>query len=250
MKQAYLRTSEVAEAVGVHPNTVRKYEDWGLLPPIPRTPSGYRQFTPAHVAQMRLGRLVFAGPWPGRAIRDAAVALVKQSASGDFGGALESAYGLQAIVQAERARAEGAVRLLERWAEGAPVDATPASLHIGEVADLLGVTRDMLRGWERNHLIQVPRDPDNGYRLYGAREIGRLRVICMLRQAGYSTMAILRMMLQLDAGAEVGELRAVLNTPRDDEDVYMAADRWLTTLADWERRSEAIIGHVTSDWQS
>jgi DNA-binding transcriptional MerR regulator len=246
MTHEYLRTSEIAKAVGVHPNTVRKYEDWGLLPQIPRTPSGYRQFTPAHVVQMRLGRMVFEGPWPGRSIRDAAVALVKQAAAGDLGGALEGAYYLQAIVQTERARAEVAVRLLERWAKGAAVDATSAALQIGEVADLLGVSRDMLRGWERNHLIEAPRDPRNGYRRYSAREIERLRVICMLRQAGYSTMAILRMVLQLDAGAEVGELRTVLDTPRDDEDVYVAADRWLTTLADWERRAEAITGYLTS----
>ncbi|MBN1250364.1 MAG: MerR family transcriptional regulator [Anaerolineae bacterium] len=241
MGRTYLRTAEVAKAVGVHPNTVRMYEAWGLLPPVPRTPSGYRKFTPAHVEQMRLARLVFQGPWPGRAIRQSAVALVKQAASGDLGGALESAYRHQAIVQAERARAEVAVQLLQRWAQGTAADATRSPLHIGAVAALLGVSRDMLRGWERDHLIRVPRDPHNGYRLYSAREIGRLRVIRMLRQAGYSTMAILRMLLQLDEGAAPEALRGVLDTPRPDEDVYQAADQWLTTLMDWESRSVALV---------
>jgi DNA-binding transcriptional MerR regulator len=41
----YLRTLDVARAVGVHPNTVRLYEQWGFLPPIPRSPGGYRRFT-------------------------------------------------------------------------------------------------------------------------------------------------------------------------------------------------------------
>lgn len=241
MARRYLRTSEVAEAVGVHPNTVRMYEAWGLLPAIPRTPSGYRTFTPAHVDQMRLARLVFQGPWPGRAIRQSAVALIKQAASGDLGGALESAYRHQAIVQAERARAESAIRLLERWAQGTAADATQTPLHIGAVADLLDVSRDMLRGWERNHLLQVPRDPHNGYRLYTAKEISRLRVIRMLRQAGYSTMAILRMLLQLDGGADAEALRTALDTPGPDEDVYLAADRWLTSLTNWEDRSEEMI---------
>ena len=46
-------------------------------------------------------------------------------------------------------------------------------------------------------LSMVPR-AKNGYRQYGAVEIGRLRVIRMLVRAGYSMMAILRMMLELD----------------------------------------------------
>jgi hypothetical protein len=40
MTRRYLRTSDIAEAVGVHPNTVRLYEEWGFLPPIPRGPAG------------------------------------------------------------------------------------------------------------------------------------------------------------------------------------------------------------------
>jgi DNA-binding transcriptional MerR regulator len=89
----------------------------------------------------------------------------------------------------------------------------------------------------------VPRDPDNGYRLYGAAEIGRLRVIRMLNLAGYSQMAILRMMLHLDhSGA--GDLRQVLDTPRPDEDVYTAADRWLSTLAEQEQRALDLIAQV------
>ena len=69
-----------------------------------------------------------------------------------------------------------------------------------QLADHLGVTVDQLRNWERNGLLTVPRDPETGYRLYGAREIGRLRVVRMLRQGGYSMMAILRMFLRFDAG--------------------------------------------------
>lgn len=239
-KRKTYRTSQVAAAVGVHPNTVRLYEQYGLLPEIPRTPSGYRQYTDAHIDQMRLARKAFEGPWPGRAIRQSVVALVKQSATGDLGGALEAAYRHLAIVQSERAQAESAARLLERWAGGAAADATSRNIQIGEVAALLGVTRDMLRNWERNGLIHVPRNPKNGYRLYGAREIGRLRVIRMLGRAGYSTMAILRMLLHLDQGRSE-DLRKVLDTPDPEEDVYSASDHWLTTLEGWEARTHGII---------
>ena len=95
-----------------------------------------------------------------------------------------------------------AAGLLDRWAQGAVTDTIAKPLRIGEAAKLLDVTADQLRNWERNGLIDVPRDPNNGYRLYSAAEIGRLRVIRMLLRAGYSMMAILRMLLQLDRGAD------------------------------------------------
>ena len=238
MRSHYLRTSDIAKAVGVHPNTVRLYEEWGFLQPVPRSPSGYRRFTEAHLEQMRLARLAMHGPWPGSNIRKSALALVRKSASGDLGGALELAYHHLALVQAERARAEAAAGLLDRWAQGAATDTTAKPLQIREAAKLLEVTTDQLRNWERNGLIDVPRDPRNGYRLYSAAEIGRLRVIRMLLRAGYSMMAILRMLLQLDRGADP---RQALDTPHPDEDIYTAADRWLSSLAEQEQRALNII---------
>lgn len=241
----YLRTSDVARAVGCHPNTVRLYEEWGFLPPIPRSASGYRLFTPAHLDQMRLARSALQGPWPGQKIKRSALALVRQAASGDLGGALEQAYRHVALVQAERAQAETAVELLERWAGGTAADATAKPLRIGQTAKLLDVSADMLRNWERNGLIRVPRDPQNGYRLYGAAQIGRLRVIRMLRRAGYGTMAILRMMRHLDRG-QGGDLRQVLDTPDPDElgYVFSAADRWLSTLTAFEQRALDLIAQL------
>jgi DNA-binding transcriptional MerR regulator len=238
--RSYLRTSEVAAAVGVHPNTVRLYEQWGFLPPIPRSPAGYRLFTAHHVDLMRLGRTALRGPWPGRAIRESALAIVRLAAADDLGGALECGYRHLALVRAEQARADAAASLLERWAQGSAVDASEEWLRIGQAAKRLGVTRDMLRNWERNGLLRVPRDPRNGYRRYGAAELGRCRVIRMLRQAGYGMMAILRMMHALDSGQD-GNLRHTLDTPRPDEDVYLAADHWLSALADLESRALQVI---------
>ena len=40
----------------------------------------------------------------------------------------------------------------------------------------------------------------NSYRLFGKKEIERLRVIRMLSQAGYNHRAILRMLIELDSG--------------------------------------------------
>jgi len=241
MTRRYLSTSDISKAVGVHPNTVRLYEQWGFLPPVSRSPSGYRQFTERHLDQMRLARLALHGGWPGRNIRQSALALVRQSALGDLGGALERAYRHLALVQAERAQAEVAAELVERWAQGAATDVITEPLYINQAAELLGVTADILRNWERNGLIKTPR-AKNGYRLYGAAEIGRLRVIRTLLRAGYSSMAILRMLRRFDLGQRTG-LRQVLDAPTL-QDILYATDRWLSTLAEQEQRAAGMIAQL------
>src|SRR5205814_1975285 len=222
----YLRTSDLAKAVGVHPNTVRRYVDWGLLPPVEYSPSGYRRFTQRHLDCLRLARQVYCTPYPGKALHQSGMRIIQATGSGDLVGGLSLAYIHLALVQSERAQADVAASLLEHWAFGAEASATIQPLQIGQVAHLLGVTIDILRNWDRNGLIDVPRDPSNGYRRYGAPEISRLRVIRLLSRAGYSLSAILRMLIQLDRGGKT-DLRRALDTPRPDEDVYLASDRWI-----------------------
>src|SRR5260221_4334244 len=196
----YLRTSDLAKAVGAHPNPVRRYVDRGLLPPAERSPSGYRRFTQRHLDCLRLARQVYGSQFPGKAIFQSGIRIVQVTVGGDLGGARELAYRHLALVQSERAQADIAADLLERWASGVPADTTIQPLRIGQVAQVLGVSIDIVRSSDRNGLIDVPRDPSNGYRRYGAQEISRLRVIRMLSRAGYSLSAILRMLIQLDRG--------------------------------------------------
>lgn len=236
----YLYTSDLAKAVGIHPNTVRRYVDRGILPSVEYSPSGYRRFTQRHLDCLRLARLVYGGQYPAKAIYQSGVRIIQATVNGDLDGALELANSHLALVQSERTQADIAASLLERWAAGSLIETSSQPLQIGQVARLLGITIDILRNWDRNGLIDVPRDPSNGYRRYGAQEISRLRVIRMLSLAGYSISAILRMLIQLDQG-EKTDLRPALDTPRPDEDVYLASDRWLSTLADHEQRAHTII---------
>ena len=52
-------TSDVAKIIGIHPNTVRMYEEWGLIPLAERKANGYRVFTDYHIEQLRLARIAF-----------------------------------------------------------------------------------------------------------------------------------------------------------------------------------------------
>ncbi|MGH2352189.1 MAG: MerR family transcriptional regulator [Chloroflexota bacterium] len=238
-----LRTSDLAKAVGVHPNTVRRWVDRGILPSVERSPAGYRRFTQRHLDCLRLARQVYGPPHPGIALHQSAVRINQATVGGDLGGARELAYRHLALVQAERAQADVAAGVLQCWAFGPPANATVQPLQIGQVARLLGISIDIVRSWDRNGMLDVPRDPSNGYRRYGAQELSRLRVIRLLSRAGYSLSAILRMLTQLDRG-ETTDLRRALDTPRPDEDVYAASDRWISTLTDQEQRAHTIIALV------
>ena len=240
MAAKYYRTSDLARAVGIHPNTVRMYVEWGLIPPVERSPTGYRLFTQHHMDCIRLARLIYAADYPGRTLRASSNAVIEAAVAGDWNEALEEAGAHLDRVRAELHQADSAALILEKWAQQAAPETPEKLLSIGEASRLLGISRDVLRNWERNGLITIPRNSYNGYRIYRMKEISRLRVIRMLSRAGYSHMAMLRMFLDLEAG-NTSNLRLSLDTPRPDEDIFTAADHWLSTLQSQEELARQVI---------
>jgi DNA-binding transcriptional MerR regulator len=93
-------------------------------------------------------------------------------------------------------------------------------------------------------LITIPRDPENGYRVYGSTEFGRLRVIRILVQSGYSLMAILRMLARFDKGERTNLRESLHLPPEEDAEVQVVADRWLASLVELEERAQAIIHQI------
>lgn len=234
------RTAWIARETGVHPNTVRLYEAWGLLPPIPRTPAGYRKFSAAHLAQMRLARIALPGPFPGGGAP--VYRLVREAALGDHRAARRSALAYAAQVEAERARAVAACRRLMAWARGRTGAAAPAParpLRRRAACRALGVTVDALRAWERNGLVPVTKDP-NGFCRYEPATLHRVEVVRALRTAGYSTLSILRMFAEHRRGNLAGMRRALDVPPRGADLVYVS-DRWMATLREHRRRARRIL---------
>jgi DNA-binding transcriptional MerR regulator len=175
--------------------------------------------------------------------------IIQRAVADDWQGALEKAHAHLAAVKAELKQADAAADLLEHWAHTCPDGRCQGNMDTGsdeeplairEVSKLLGVSHDVIRNWERNGLIRVRRNSYNNYRLFSRRDIERLQIIRMLSRAGYSHMAILRMFIELDGG-NTRDLKKVLNTPRPDEDIFTAADHWLTTLQGQEKMAKNII---------
>lgn len=241
MTEGRYRTVDVARAAGTHENTVRLYAAWGFLAEPERADNGYRLWTAEHIDQMLFARLAMRGLWPGRPIRESALALVRRAATGDLAGALDDARVHAGLVDDEIARAEGAAAFLERWARGEPPPASGDEwFGPREAAAAVGATPGQIRNWERNRLVPASKDPRTGYRVYGPDQVGRLRVVRSLLLAGYSVMAVLRMTAELDKGRTTG-LRDVLNTPSPGEEALTAFDTWLDALAEQKARAALLV---------
>ena len=227
----YYKTSEIAKLVGVHPNTVRLYEEWGLLQPVARNDKGYRLYTEKHLDQMSLARIALRCEFIEGDIRKLATSIVKTAAEGEHQKALHETYSYLDHIKGEYNKAVESLGLINKWINGELEEYIGSYINRREAARLLDVSIDVLRNWERNGLIEIPRNSENRYRVYGSREINRLKIIRTLRKANYSMMAIFRMLKHIDMG-NIDNLREVIDTPNPQEDIVSAADRWISTLAE------------------
>ena len=117
-------------------------------------------------------------------------------------------------------------------------------MSIKEAAAYLNVTAHTLRNWDRNRLVQVPRDPASGYRTYGPAELRRLIVIRVLRRARYNLMSILYMFQQLEADRGVDPRVAIDSVPPGEEDIYHSTYRWLSKVKEIEGYAREAMEHL------
>jgi len=221
-------TSHVAAKIGVHPNTIRFYEETGLLPEIPRAKNGYRVFDDRHLAQLRLLRTAFRAEIISDRLRQEAYEIVKVAATDDARAAYRRAERYKEHLKEEQEKAEEAIRITQSiLADTTRHDDRPEFCGRRQAAEALGITVDILRDWERNGLLPTLRT-SIGRRHYGAKEMNRLRIIHTLRNAHYSMMSILRMLNRLDGGNT--NIRETIDTPGEEEDIICAADRYISAL--------------------
>ena len=228
------KTAEVAAVIGIHPNTVRLYEEWGLIPAAKRQANGYRVFTEFHIQQFRLVRTAFQIEVLQGGLRKKIVEVVKLSAQGYFDAAILLTQEYIADLKKERSNAEEAIRIVQHILSGNSKD-DPIFLKRKEVSDYLGISMDTLRNWEMNGLLTVKRK-QNGYRVYSEQDIKRLKIIRSLRCANYSLEAILRMLQQLSRNPNT-DIKLALNTPRQDDDIISVCDKLITSLSSAEKNA-------------
>ncbi len=212
-----MRTVDVARRAGCSIQQVRKLEAAGVLPPAPRTVSGYRQYDESHVASLRAYQELAAAIAPVEARL-----LLCDRHRGDENAMLAQLDAAHARLHQERHELELARQALRSISTEPMADIEPAdSMSVGELALALGVRPSTLRHWEAEGLL-TPRRTRHRARNYSPVDVRDARLIHQLRQAGH----------------RIPPLRDLLPTLRGEHD-------WDELLADREHsirtRSRALL---------
>ncbi len=232
------KTAEVATIFGIHTNTVRLYEEWGLIPKAERQKNGYRVFTDFHIRQMELARTAFQIEVLQNGLRKKIIEVVKTSAKGDFENAVLLTKEYIQQIKTEQAHAEETLRIVQEILSDTEQKSEYA-MKRKEVSEYLDISMDMLRNREMNGLLTVKRS-EYGYRVYNGDDINRLKIIRSLRCANYSLESILRMLNRLTKEPNA-DIEIILNTPNQGEDIISVCDRLNISLTKAEDNANKMI---------
>lgn len=207
MVKAYLRTKDLAQAVQISVQQVRNYEASGVIPLAERNPGGYRRYTRQHLEALKTARQLLGGyGWQRtqqimQAVHDGrlaeALALIDQ----------RHAELDRTRLQLEKTLAALSVLTAQLPSHTHPRHSRP--LHAGAAANLVGVRVSALRFWEQQGLLHPSREKESNYRLYDEKQLRRLHIVALLRQANYDFPAIHTTLNELEAGQPQRAVAAV-----------------------------------------
>ncbi len=236
-------TSEIAKRMGVHPNTVRLYEDLLLIPKADRKENGYRVFTDLHLDQFQLARTALQIEVMQNGLRKKILKAVKKAALRHFDAALCLTQEYILSVEKEIRYAHEALAITQELLQGLRVENTDTYKR-NEVSKMLDISMDMLRNWEMNGLL-CTKKKENGYRIYTHVDLQKLKIIRTLRCANYSLTAILRMMTALSKNENVDIIK-LLNTPEETEEIQYVCDKLLLSLQAAKGNAQKMLVMLTN----
>jgi DNA-binding transcriptional MerR regulator len=201
-----MRTTDVARRAGCSVQQIRNLERDGVLPPAPRTASGYRVYAEVHLRSALAYRALAAGAGPVEAKK-----IVRAVHRSPVSQALALLDAVHAGLDAERARLRRAVEAV-RVISGEPIDDVRASdsMSVSELAAALGVRPSTLRHWDAEGLVVPDRDPVRGTRRYAPNQVRDARIVHQLRGAGHRIAPLRALLPELRHGRRAGEAAAAL----------------------------------------
>ena len=225
---------EIAEKTGVKAGTIRFYEKIGFLEPVARMPNHYRLFNEHHVIQIRVCSLVFGG-FVNTRLRKISMSIIPAAREWDLEAYDRTTQNYLQAVEQDITRTKKAVSIVTKQADLNEKEEKEYSKK--EAAELLGVTSETIRNWERNGLLE--RKPAYSRRIYQPAEIRRMYMIRFLLDTGYSSMAILRFLTEYDSGQDQKASGFLLGTVEDKEFISRT-DQYLKSLRIAKGQAEAL----------
>lgn len=237
-----MRTSEIAELSQVHPNTVRLYEEWQYISPVPRKQNGYRVYSELHLKQMKIARLAFRQEFIQNNLRKKATEIVRLSGREQFKESLQAAEAYLAYLRTEYEYALKAIETVKHILQNKSI--TDKTYSHKAVAAMLQLTEETLRYWERNHLYTVERNAQNR-RIYTERDVQKLLVIRTLRSAHFSITSIAHLFHELEQSKEKTDLLQILQTPTFSTEFFHVTDDLMNQLKIAMKDVKSIIAILT-----
>ncbi|SDS87641.1 DNA-binding transcriptional regulator, MerR family [Paenibacillaceae bacterium GAS479] len=181
MTEVRYTPKQLASKLNLSTTTLRRYEELGLIPDVPRTASNRRCYTTVHLLASAAIRILIQGY---------DIPLVHEAMKHVKDGNIEEALWLlnqgQYKMQVEKRRVEEILPLV-RNADFSTFGTVKLKdrMSIGEVASLAGVNTSAIRYWEQEGLIVSERNQENGYRMFTSVELRKIFVISSLRKTVY-----------------------------------------------------------------
>lgn len=236
--ETQFRPIELARAVGISAATVRMYEREGILPEADRNPSGHRRYRLRHLRALETARALMQGyGWE----------YAKRVMLAVHAGQMEELHTLvdarHAAIDRDRrqlAQTMQAFEVLtgkeERDRQFRLVEGMKQPVRVGAAARDAGVPVSTVHFWEEQHLLRPQRDKESNYRLYSASDVRQLKVIVMLRDAGYRFDDIRPVLRDLAQGNPDAAIAAMQKRQREMQRASMQC--MAATAALWRYLSE------------
>jgi DNA-binding transcriptional MerR regulator len=192
---------QLAGRIQISTTTLRRYEDFNLVPDVPRTATNRRYYSQIHVqAFVALRALIKGFDIP---VAYEVMSLLKK---GQVDQALWIINSQQYNLHIEKQRVEEIMTLIQHTDFSKYKNRqVREEMNIGEVAAIAGVNASAIRHWEKEGLIRSKRNPANGYRVFTARELKKIIVLSSLRKTVY----FIESMKQVLEALETHELTAI-----------------------------------------
>jgi DNA-binding transcriptional MerR regulator len=168
---------EIARALNISTSALRHYESWGIVPVPERAANGYRIYTDEHYAYFACIRAMY----PGYGLDTVRLAM-KLMMEKRMDEAMWLMNERQAELHGDKRIAERTIELLQNHAlEEASRKGGRSSMTISEVSKLTGVPSSAIRHWEKEGLLELPRNNDNGYRYMTGMHVRQISIIRTMR---------------------------------------------------------------------
>lgn len=163
-----VRPIDIARKLGVSTTTLRHYEGFGMIPPVVRSPNGYRLYTDEHMAYFICIREMMHG----FALSEIAK-MLKLVMANKIDEALWMANRAQAALQNDKnVCRQIKLRFLQK-----KKTTVPKEFSIDFVTKATGINPSTIRYWDKIGLISAGRCVSNNYRTFAERHLDEILMI-------------------------------------------------------------------------